>query len=55
LYILSSQDLTDRLLSPARVDLILRTLHQLKGDLSELDIPLYMETQGIRRTYLSEL
>ncbi|KAF4224370.1 hypothetical protein CNMCM8980_001133 [Aspergillus fumigatiaffinis] len=39
---------------PARVDLILRTLHQLKGDLSELDIPLYMETQGIRRTYLPQ-
>ncbi|KAH1270947.1 hypothetical protein KXV36_005480 [Aspergillus fumigatus] len=49
LYILSPQDLTAHLLSPARVDLILRTLHQLKRDLSELDIPLYMETQEIRK------
>ncbi|RHZ72412.1 hypothetical protein CDV55_108811 [Aspergillus turcosus] len=49
LYILSLQDLTAHLLSPARVDLILRTLHQLKRDLSELDIPLYMEMQETRK------
>jgi deoxyribodipyrimidine photo-lyase len=49
LYILSPQDLTAHLLSPARVDLILRTLHQLKRDVNELDIPLYMETQQSRK------
>lgn len=49
LYILSSEDFTARLTSPARVDFTLRTLAQLKRDLGELDIPLYMETQS-RRT-----
>ncbi|GAD99258.1 deoxyribodipyrimidine photo-lyase Phr1, putative [Paecilomyces variotii No. 5] len=49
LYILSPQDLTAHLSSPARVDLTLRTLSQLKRDLSELDIPLYMETQESRK------
>lgn len=43
-YILSPQDLTAHLASPARVDLTLRTLGQLKRDLAELDVPLYMET-----------
>ncbi|KAJ9227173.1 hypothetical protein DTO027B5_819 [Paecilomyces variotii] len=49
LYILSPQDLTAHISSPARVDLTLRTLRQLKRDLSELDIPLYMETQESRK------
>ncbi|KAF7621157.1 hypothetical protein AFLA_011467 [Aspergillus flavus NRRL3357] len=49
LYILSPEDLTAHLSSPARVDLTLRTLEQLKLDLGELDIPLHMETQESRR------
>ncbi|KAL4748834.1 hypothetical protein BDW72DRAFT_179365 [Aspergillus terricola var. indicus] len=49
LYILSPEDLTAHLSSPARVDLTLRTLEQLKRDLGELDVPLYMETQACRR------
>ncbi|KAL3456482.1 DNA photolyase, FAD-binding/Cryptochrome [Aspergillus heterothallicus] len=48
LYILSPEDLTAHLISPARTDLILRTLAQLQRDLSELDIPLYMEIQPDR-------
>lgn len=43
-YILSPEDLTAHLASPARVDLTARTLGQLKRDLAELDVPLYMET-----------
>ncbi|RAH78946.1 deoxyribodipyrimidine photo-lyase [Aspergillus japonicus CBS 114.51] len=49
LYILSPQDLTAHLSSPARVDLTLRTLGVLKRDLNELDIPFYMETQEKRK------
>lgn len=49
LYILSPEDLTAHLCSPARVDLTLRTLAQLKKDLNESDIPLYMETQEQRQ------
>lgn len=49
LYILSPQDLTAHLRSPARVDFMLRNLQVLKKGLAELDIPLYMETQEIRR------
>ncbi|KAL2823328.1 DNA photolyase, FAD-binding/Cryptochrome [Aspergillus cavernicola] len=49
LYILSPEDLTAHLASPARVDLTLRTLGQLKRDLGELDVPLYMETQESRK------
>ncbi|KAL6237135.1 hypothetical protein BDW75DRAFT_204760 [Aspergillus navahoensis] len=49
LYILSPEDLTAHLSSPARVDLTLRTLEQLKQDLGELDVPLYMETQAHRK------
>ncbi|KKK17258.1 deoxyribodipyrimidine photo-lyase [Aspergillus rambellii] len=49
LYILSPEDLTAHLCSPARVDMTLRTLAQLKCDLSELDIPLYIETQEQRQ------
>lgn len=49
LYILSPQDLTAHLRSPARVDFVLRNLVDLKQGLAELDIPLYMETQELRR------
>jgi deoxyribodipyrimidine photo-lyase len=49
LYILSPEDLTAHLASPARVDLTLRTLQRLQKDLAELDIPLYMETQEKRK------
>ncbi|KAL4999336.1 DNA photolyase, FAD-binding/Cryptochrome [Aspergillus recurvatus] len=49
LYILSPEDLTAHLSSPARVDITLRTLEQLKRDLGELDVPLYMETQAHRK------
>ncbi|WEW57815.1 DNA photolyase phr1 [Emydomyces testavorans] len=48
-YILSPEDLTAHLSSPARVDLTLRTLHLLKQELGERDIPLYMETQEKRK------
>ncbi|KAL4941691.1 hypothetical protein BDV06DRAFT_193999 [Aspergillus oleicola] len=48
MYILSPEDLTAHLSSPARVDLTLRTLSQLKRDLAELDVSLYMETQEHR-------
>jgi deoxyribodipyrimidine photo-lyase len=49
MYILSPQDLTAHLSSPARVDFTLRTLELLKKDLAKFDIPLYMETQEKRR------
>jgi deoxyribodipyrimidine photo-lyase len=49
LYIMSPQDLTAHLSSPARVDFILRTLKLIQKGLAELDIPLYMEMQEIRR------
>ncbi|KAJ5167604.1 uncharacterized protein N7482_003198 [Penicillium canariense] len=48
-YILSPEDFAAHLTSPARVDLILRTLKQLQRDLAELDIPLYVETQEKRK------
>lgn len=48
LYIASPQDWTAHSTSPARVDFTLRTLKRLQQDLSELDIPLYMETQEKR-------
>ncbi|KAH8431992.1 deoxyribodipyrimidine photo-lyase PHR1 [Aspergillus melleus] len=48
LYILSPEDLTAHLASPARVDLTIRTLGQLQRDLGELDIPLYIETHQKR-------
>ena len=49
LYILSPEDLTAHLASPARVDFTIRTLSRLQKDLAELDIPLYMETQEKRK------
>ncbi|KAE8355449.1 DNA photolyase, FAD-binding/Cryptochrome [Aspergillus coremiiformis] len=49
LYILSPEDLTAHVSSPARVDMTIRTLGRLKRDLGELDIPLYMETQEQRQ------
>lgn len=50
LYVLSPQDLTAHLLTPARVDLILRILHQLKRHWSEPDIPLCIEAQNVRKS-----
>lgn len=43
MYIVSPQDFEAHLISPARVDLILRTLQVLKDDLAKLDIPLHIE------------
>ncbi|OKP10124.1 Deoxyribodipyrimidine photo-lyase [Penicillium subrubescens] len=48
-YIVSPEDFEAHLTSPARVDFTLRTLKQLQKDLSELDIPLYVETQEKRK------
>lgn len=50
LYILSPEDFEAHSTSAPRVDFILRTLSQLQRDLSELDIPLYMETQEKRKS-----
>lgn len=55
MYILSPQDLTAHMASPARVDLTLRTLDQLKKELATLDIPLYMETQEKRCNVLARI
>ncbi|KAI2766882.1 hypothetical protein DTO012A8_7917 [Penicillium roqueforti] len=49
LYIVSPEDWTAHLTSPARVDFTLRTLERLQQDLGELDIPLHMETQEKRK------
>lgn len=49
LYIVSPEDWTAHLTSPARVDFTLRTLKRLQQDLGELDIPLHMETQEKRK------
>ncbi|KAH0562850.1 hypothetical protein GP486_002537, partial [Trichoglossum hirsutum] len=49
MYIISPQDFQAHLVSPARVDFILRTLRVLKKDLEELDIPLYVEIVTRRR------
>jgi deoxyribodipyrimidine photo-lyase len=49
LYIVSPEDWTAHLTSPARVDFTLRTLGRLQRDLGELDIPLHMETQEKRK------
>lgn len=48
-YIVSPEDFEAHLTSPARVDFTLRTLKQLQKDLSELDVPLYVETQEKRK------
>ncbi|KAJ5902582.1 hypothetical protein N7495_003110 [Penicillium taxi] len=55
LYILSPEDLTAHLISPARVDFALRTLEQLQQDLGKLDIPLYVETQHKRKNIPSRV
>ncbi|OAA55285.1 deoxyribodipyrimidine photo-lyase [Niveomyces insectorum RCEF 264] len=49
LYVVSPQDWEAHLRSPARVDLILRTLHVLKADLAALNIPLWIETADKRQ------
>ncbi|KAI5289663.1 hypothetical protein KEM54_003477 [Ascosphaera aggregata] len=55
LYILSPEDLTAHIISPARTDLVLRSLKTLHASLDELDIPLYMETQPRRDKIPSRL
>jgi deoxyribodipyrimidine photo-lyase len=49
IYIMSPQDLTAHLCSPARVDFTIRNLKVLQQKLDKLDVPLYMETQERRR------
>ena len=49
MYLVSPQDFQAHLTSPVRVDFILRSLEVLKADLSELDIPLYIETVAKRK------
>lgn len=49
LYILSPEDFEAHIVSPRRVDYILRALQTLKQDLAALDIPLYMETVEKRK------
>lgn len=48
-YFVSPQDFQAHLTSAVRVDFVLRTLEVLKKDLSELDIPLYVETVEKRK------
>ncbi|KAJ5108209.1 Cryptochrome/DNA photolyase class 1 [Penicillium angulare] len=55
LYIMSPEDLTAHLISPARVDFTLRTLQRLQRDLAELDIPLHMESQAHRKNIPSRV
>ncbi|KAF4124990.1 deoxyribodipyrimidine photo-lyase [Geosmithia morbida] len=44
MYLVSPQDFEAHLLSPARVDFMLRSLAVLQRDVENLDIPLYVET-----------
>lgn len=48
-YLVSPQDFEAHLMSPSRVDFMLRSLEILKRDLAKLDIPLYVETVEARR------
>ncbi|KAI1384182.1 deoxyribodipyrimidine photo-lyase [Hypoxylon trugodes] len=48
-YIVSPEDLEAHFTAPVRVDFMIRTLHALKADLVELDIPLYVETVAKRK------
>lgn len=50
LYLVSPQDFQAHLISPARVDFMLRTLEALKADLSDIDIPLHVETVERRKS-----
>jgi deoxyribodipyrimidine photo-lyase len=49
MYLVSPQDFEAHLTSAVKVDFILRSLEVLKADLSELDIPLYVEVVDKRR------
>jgi deoxyribodipyrimidine photo-lyase len=49
MYLVSPQDFEAHLTSSVRVDFILRSLEVLKADLSELDIPLYVEVVDKRK------
>jgi deoxyribodipyrimidine photo-lyase len=55
LYILSPQDFEAHLTAPIRVDFILRTLTVLQKDLSDLNIPLVIETVEKRRNVPSRI
>jgi deoxyribodipyrimidine photolyase len=43
LYVFSSEDFDARIVSPARIDFILRSLEALREDLRRLRIPLWIE------------
>ncbi|KAH6624700.1 DNA photolyase, FAD-binding/Cryptochrome [Chaetomium sp. MPI-SDFR-AT-0129] len=49
MYLISPQDFEAHLVSPVRVDFVLRSLRILRDDLAKLDIPLYVETVEERR------
>jgi deoxyribodipyrimidine photo-lyase len=49
LYVLSPQDFDAHVVSPARVDFILRSLEELKRELGERKIPLWIESVEKRR------
>jgi deoxyribodipyrimidine photo-lyase len=49
IYVVSPEDFEAHLTAPIRVDFMMRTLHILKADLADLDIPLYVETVQKRK------
>ncbi|EWC48173.1 hypothetical protein DRE_02277 [Drechslerella stenobrocha 248] len=49
LYVFSHEDFHAHCTSPARIDLTLRSLRILKGDLEKLDIPLWVEEVAERK------
>jgi deoxyribodipyrimidine photo-lyase len=55
LYLISPQDFEAHLISPVKVDFMLRTLAVLKTDLAVLNIPLYVETVEKRRVLPARL
>ncbi|KAL8868387.1 MAG: hypothetical protein Q9174_005026 [Haloplaca sp. 1 TL-2023] len=55
LHVVSPQDYKAHMTSPARVDFVLRTLKILKADLSNLDIPLHVETVDRRKDIPSRI
>lgn len=54
-FLLSPEDYKAHFTSPARIDFDLRTLKIVQEDLSDLDIPLYMETVEKRKSLPSRL
>lgn len=55
MYLYSAQDFQAHMISPARIDFILRTLEILQKDLAKLDIPLYVEKVEKRRNMTSRV